>query len=67
MFQNLLYSTSDSNLTILINRPAVRNALNVETLEELRDALDRARSANSIRCVIISGAGDKAFVAGGQC
>jgi enoyl-CoA hydratase len=64
MYQNLLYSSTDSIAVIVINRPDVRNALNAATLDELSDAFMRIQEDSSIRCVILTGAGEKAFVAG---
>jgi enoyl-CoA hydratase len=64
MYQHLLYSTQDSIVTITVNRPSVRNALNVATVEELGAAFEQAGKDPAIRVVILTGAGDKAFVAG---
>jgi enoyl-CoA hydratase len=64
MYQNLLYSSTDSIAVVVINRPEVRNALNAATLDELGDAFRQIQDDSSIRCVILSGAGEKAFVAG---
>jgi enoyl-CoA hydratase len=67
MYQNLLYAPTDSAGSIVIitvNRPAVRNALNQATLDELRNAFDRVRGDPVARVVILTGAGEKAFVAG---
>jgi len=64
MYQQLLFSTASRISTIVINRPAVRNALNAATLEEIREAIETARNDGSIRAVIITGSGDRAFVAG---
>ena len=64
MFENILYEKADGIATVTINRPAVRNALNVATLEELRAAFGQIRDDSSIRVVIVTGAGEKAFVAG---
>ena len=52
------------NVSVLtINRPEAMNALNGEVLSALSDALD-ALDLNTVRCLVITGAGDKAFVAG---
>src|SRR2546423_6173231 len=64
MYQQILFSTADSIATIVINRPAVRNALNAATLTEIRDAIESARNDANVRVVIITGSGDRAFVAG---
>jgi enoyl-CoA hydratase len=49
---------------VTVNRPAVRNALNAQTLDELRRVMLELRNDESVRAVILTGAGDKAFVAG---
>jgi len=64
MYQHLLYETRDSMATITVNRPSVRNALNVATVKELAAAFEQAKADPEIRVVILTGAGDKAFVAG---
>jgi len=64
MYEHLLFSTVNAIASIVINRPAVRNALNASTLEELSDAVERVRVDDSIRAAIITGSGDRAFVAG---
>jgi enoyl-CoA hydratase len=50
--------------TITINRPKVLNALNSETIDELRRTILDLKHDASVRSVIITGAGDKSFVAG---
>ena len=64
MYQQLLFSIANGIATIVINRPAVRNALNAATVEEIRDAVESARNDGNVRAVIITGSGDRAFVAG---
>lgn len=64
MFENLLYSTRDGIATITINRPAVRNALNAQTVRELGEAFAQAGKDAAVRVVILTGSGEKAFVAG---
>jgi enoyl-CoA hydratase len=49
---------------ITINRPAVLNALNTETLDTLEEMLDRLAEDEAVRAVVLTGAGEKAFVAG---
>lgn len=49
---------------LTINRPKLLNALNGETVRELGEALDRLERDNEVAVIIITGAGDKAFVAG---
>jgi len=50
--------------TITVTRPAALNALNLETLSELRSAMQEVYSRNDIKAIIITGDGEKAFVAG---
>ena len=49
---------------VTLDRPEVLNALDYRTLGELVDALERLDSDDSVRCVVITGAGDRAFAAG---
>ncbi|HUI73334.1 MAG TPA: enoyl-CoA hydratase-related protein [Candidatus Acidoferrum sp.] len=63
-YENLIYEKKDGIATITFNRPKVLNALNRKTVEELRDALVDARDDASVRVLILTGAGEKAFVAG---
>jgi len=64
MYQYLIYATQDSIATITVNRPSVRNALSVATVQELGAAFEQAKMDSAVRAVILTGAGDKAFVAG---
>ncbi len=50
--------------TLTINRPTVLNALSVEVLVAIKRAVDEVRARPELRCLIITGAGEKAFVAG---
>jgi enoyl-CoA hydratase len=61
---NLLFSVNNRIARITFNRPAVLNALNSKTLRELGDCLDEVRRDDAIRALILTGAGEKAFVAG---
>jgi enoyl-CoA hydratase len=63
-YENLLYETRDHIGFITFNRPKVLNALNRRTMEELRDILIAARDDEAVRVVILTGAGEKSFVAG---
>ncbi len=54
----------DGIATVMIDRPERRNAMNFGVMAGLRDALDALRSDDSVRVVVITGAGDKAFCAG---
>lgn len=61
---NILITIDDNIQTIAINRPESLNALNGSTLKELSEALDEAEHNPSIRVIIITGSGEKSFVAG---
>jgi enoyl-CoA hydratase len=62
--EHVLVERDDSLLIITINRPKVLNALNRATLSELDAAMASAADDESVRVVLLTGAGDKAFVAG---
>ncbi len=64
VYSNILVETEVSTQIITINRPDKLNALNKETIEELGDAFSEAESNIGIRAIIITGSGEKAFVAG---
>ena len=63
-FDNLLLERDGAVATITINRPTVLNALNSATLDELRRAILELKAGDAVRVVIITGAGEKSFVAG---
>src|SRR5690348_4335412 len=63
-YENLLYEKKDGIATITFNRPKVLNALNRKTMEELREILLDAREDASVRVLLFTGSGEKAFVAG---
>lgn len=60
------YEAADRVARITIDRPEKRNALNVAVMAELREAFARARADAEVRVVVLTGAGDKAFSAGGD-
>ena len=62
--ENVLYEKKDSIAYVTLNRPKVLNALNKKTWADLRTAFEAARDDASVRGVILTGAGDKAFIAG---
>jgi len=64
MFSHLTYSVKESIATIAINRPEVRNALNVATVRELETAFRQVRDDSTVRVAILTGSGEKAFAAG---
>ena len=63
-FENIIYESTDAIAKISINRPKQLNALNAITLQELKLALEQAENDVQVRAIIITGSGDKAFVAG---
>ncbi len=63
-FNNLLIADADGIRTVTINRPDQLNALNRDTIAELDQALNDADTDKSVRVLIITGSGPKAFVAG---
>lgn len=63
-FQTLLYLLSNGVCTITLNRPEVYNALNEQMKKELNDALKEAEKDSNVRCLVIRGAGEKAFCSG---
>lgn len=62
--ENLLFSEDGAVATVTVNRPKALNALNRDTLEELLGCFQQLAEKDSIRVVIITGSGEKAFVAG---
>ena len=62
--QNLLLDRDGAVATITVNRPKVLNALNTDTLDELRRAILELKHDDGVRAVILTGAGEKSFVAG---
>jgi len=62
--ENVLYEKKDAIAYVTLNRPKVLNALNTKTWEDLRTAFEIARDDDEVRGVILTGAGDKAFIAG---
>lgn len=64
MYQNVLLEKENNIAVLSINRPKALNALNKETLLEIQNAVDTITNDNSINVLIITGTGDKAFVAG---
>ncbi|HEX8073151.1 MAG TPA: enoyl-CoA hydratase-related protein [Pyrinomonadaceae bacterium] len=63
-YETLLVERRDRVALVTINRPEKRNALNIKTREEGAAALEELRADDSVRVVVFTGAGDKAFVAG---
>ncbi len=64
MFKTIIYEKKDHIGVLTINRPDKLNAISNELTEELRQLLDKIEQDEGLRVVVITGAGDKAFVAG---
>lgn len=63
-FQNILFEKKGAIAVLTINRPKVLNALNMATMDELRVAFTAIQQDPEIRAALLTGAGEKAFVAG---
>jgi len=63
-FKNLKLDLKDGISLITINRPKYLNALNLETLKEIDQVLEKVKEEDEVQVVIMTGAGEKAFVAG---
>jgi enoyl-CoA hydratase len=63
-FENLLLERDGAVAVVTINRPKVLNALNARTLDELRRAVLELKKDDSVHVLVITGAGEKSFVAG---
>lgn len=63
-YSNIILEVDGSILTITINRPSKLNALNKATIEELHQAIKEADSDPDCKVIILTGSGEKAFVAG---
>ena len=63
-YKNILFKSSDGISVLTINRPDKLNALNNATLDEIREAVQEVYDDKSIRALIITGNGEKAFAAG---
>lgn len=63
-FENIIIEKENKTAVITINRPQSLNALNAKTIQELSSVLDQLNDDSSCRAVIITGSGEKSFVAG---
>ena len=63
-YENIIFQIDESIATISFNRPKALNALNCALLEEFSQALDEIAADENIRVLVLTGAGDKSFVAG---
>ena len=64
MYENLLYSVENGICRIMLNRPHVYNALNAGLITDITAAVGAASADESVRVVVLTGAGDKAFCSG---
>jgi enoyl-CoA hydratase len=63
-YENILFEVQDGVGILTFNRPKALNALNPATLEEVNDVIDKIRNDDAVRVLVLTGAGEKAFVAG---
>ena len=63
-YKTILVEVSERSATLIVNRPEVRNALNLETVTEMHAALRELGRRDDVNVLIVTGAGEKAFVAG---
>ena len=63
-YKNILFTVEEGVAMVTFNRPKALNAMNSETMGELADAVQTCRADDAIKALILTGAGDRAFVAG---
>ena len=63
-FNNILVNDKEATAIVTINRPTKLNALNRETIQELHDAFEALEKDKGVKVIILTGSGEKAFVAG---
>lgn len=63
-YENILFEIRDGVAVLTFNRPKALNALNLATLKEVTEVLDRIEEDRTIRVLVLTGAGERAFVAG---
>lgn len=64
MYTNILIEEKDQIARVTINRPSFLNALNKETIQELHDAFSSLDTNTNVGVIILTGSGEKSFVAG---
>ena len=64
MYDNIIYEVSESTVKITLNRPQVFNALSSELIKEITQAVETANQDETIRVIVLTGSGDKAFCSG---
>lgn len=63
-YKNIMFGVEGSVAIVTLNRPEVLNALNEETMKELGTAMSECKQNETVRVVILTGVGDRAFIAG---
>jgi len=63
-YENILLTREDGVAVLTVNRPKVLNALNAQTLDEIAEAVAEVAADAAVRVLVVTGAGDRAFVAG---
>ena len=63
-YENIIFQIDEGIATITFNRPKALNALNTALLEDFSHALDEIAADENVRVLVLTGAGDKSFVAG---
>lgn len=63
-FENIIYEKRNAIAYVTVNRPKVLNALNTKTMGELRAVFEDAKDDTGVRVVLLTGSGEKAFIAG---
>ena len=66
MSENVLYQDQDGVGLITVNRPDVHNALNMQTIGDLRELCLRLRAEDRLRALVLTGSGDRTFLSGGD-
>lgn len=64
MYENIIYESSEGIATIILNRPQVYNALSSALIKEITKAVEIAATDETIRAIVLTGSGDKAFCSG---
>ena len=65
-YQSMIYDLHEGVARVTINRPASLNAMDLAAMEEFLDIANRASTDRQVRAVLLTGAGGKAFCAGGD-
>jgi len=63
-YKNVQFAVADGVARLTVDRPQAMNALNSETLDEMEHVFNHCRETESVRALVITGGGDKAFIAG---